>query len=156
LPLGQRSDPRTSQIDPNRNRANDPNRLVIMRTIIPEDNRKDNPTEIPTCTYKTTQDPIRERVHVRYDSEVGSIRGIHEDCKPGNESKHRGFVVRICEADSEFEATHYDAAEDKPAFLAPDRAGGLVDDIGDEAACGAEDGVHETEHSGPAPGAGLS
>ena len=127
-----------------------------MGTIIPEDDREDDTTEIPACANKTRQDAICEWMHVGHDSKVCTIGGIHEDSKTGNETEHRGFVMRIGESDGELEAAHYDAAEYDPAFLAPDGAGGFVENVGDDASCGSEYNVHEAEHGCPATGAGLS
>jgi len=156
LSLRDRSDPRNSNISRDGNSTQNPKDLSIMNTIIPKNNRKDDPTKISTCANYPAYNSIGKWVHVRNEGEVGTIASIHEDSKTGNESEHGGFGMRVCEADGDFENSHHDAAEDEPAFLAPDGMSLLVDDIGDETTEGSKAEVHEAEHGGPAAGTGLA
>ena len=154
LPFRNGSDPAQGQIDRNGNDANDPNGLFVIRPLVPEDNCEDNAAEIAHRARAARDDAVGERVHVRHEAEDGAVGALEEEGEAGDEAEHGALVVAVLQADGDFEgAGEEDVAVDE-VLLAPD-AGAGVDGVGDQAADGAEGDVQETEHGGPAAGAGL-
>lgn len=91
---------------------------------------------------------------MRHQGEIRAVASFQEEGHAGDEAEHGMFVVWVREADGEEEDTGDDAGEVDPDLLAPDVAV-AVDDVGDDAAGGAEGDIEEAEHGGPAAGAGL-
>ena len=155
LPLRNGSDPAQRQIDRNRNDADDPNRLLVLLALIPEDDREDDATEIARPPRAARDDAIGIRVHVRHEAEDGAVGALEEEGEAGHETEHGALVVAVREADGEFEDAGEDGVGVDEVLLAPD-AGALVDLVGEEAADGPEGDVEEAEHGGPAAGTRLA
>ena len=91
---------------------------------------------------------------MRHQREIRAVAGFQEEGHAGDEAEHGMFVMWVREADGEEEDAGDDADEVDPDLLAPDVAV-AVDDIGYDAASGAEGDVEKAEHGGPAAGASL-
>ena len=154
LPLWNGLDPAQREIDSNSNDANDPNRLLVMRALVPKDNGKDDAAQISRTARAARDDTVSIRVNMRHEAEDGAVGALEEEGHAGEKTEHGALVVAVCEADGDLEGAGDDGVGVNEVFLAPD-AGAGVDGVGDETADGAEGDVKETEHGGPATGAGL-
>ena len=155
LALRNRPNPTQRQINRNSNNANNPNRLLIIRPLVPENNREDDPAQVANTPRAAGDNAIGERMHVRDEAEDGAVGAFEEERHAGHETEHGALVVAVGEADGDLEGAGDDGVGVHEGFLAPD-AGAGVDGVGEEAAEGAEGDVEEAEHGGPAAGAGLA
>lgn len=154
LALRNRLNPTQTQVNSNSHDPNNPEHLSIVLPIIPKNNSKHNPPEIPRRARAARHDPVSMGMHMRHEREIRAIARIHEEGHASHKPEHRVLVMRVCKADSDEEDAADDGHEVDPDLLAPDVAV-AVDDVGDDAAGGAEGHVEEAEHGRPAPGAGL-
>jgi hypothetical protein len=83
----------------------------------PEQNSKDDSAKVPHSTNSPTQNAVRVRVYVRYQSKIGTIACFKEESHTGDQSEHRRLVVRVEEADGDEEGACGYADEDDPAFF---------------------------------------
>lgn len=155
LPLRDRPDPAQRQVDDDGNDANDPNGLLIIRALVPEDDGEDDATHVADTARAAGDDAVGVRVHVRDEAEDGAVGALEEEGHAGDEAEHGALVVAVGETDGDLEGAGDDGVGVHEVFLAPDTGAG-VDGVGEETAKGAEDDVQETEHGGPATGAGLT
>ncbi len=155
LPFRNRPNPAQRQIDHNSNDANDPNGLLIIRALVPEDDGEDDTAEVTNAARAAGDDAVGVGVYVRHEAEDGAVGALEEERHAGDEAEHGAFVVAVCETDGDLEGAGDDGVGVHEVFLAPD-AGTGIDGVGEEAAERAEHNVQETEHGGPAAGAGLT
>ena len=155
LPLWNGLDPAQRKVNRNSNDANDPNRLLIIRALVPEDDCEDDAAQIAGPARAARDDAVGIGMHVRHEAEDGAVGALEEECHAGHEAEHGALVVAVCEADGDLEGASDDGVDVHEVFLAPDARAG-VDGVGQETADGAEGDVEETEHGGPATGAGLT
>ena len=92
---------------------------------------------------------------MRHEAEDGAVGALEEEGEAGNETEHGALIFAVAEADGELKGAGEEQVCVDEVFLSPD-AGAGVDGVGEEAANGAEGDVEETEHGGPAAGAGLA
>ena len=155
LALGNRLDPAHRQIDTNSNDPNDPNRLRIIRPLVPKDNREDDAPHIPRRARAPRHDAVRMRMHVRHEPEDGAVGPLKEEGHPGHEAEHGALVVTVREADGDLEGAREDGVGVHEILLAPDPRAG-IDCVREEAAEGSEGDVEEAEHGRPPAGARLA
>ena len=167
LPLRHRPNPTNRDIHSHSNNTNNPNRLPILHSQIPKDNRKDHPSQIPHRARNPAHNPIRMRVHMRHEPKRRSIRRLQEKRQPGNQPHHRRFHMRVGDADRDLEHARQDRKGMEEVFLRPDIALALphaltrsahtaVHEIREQASSRAADDVEEAEHGGPAARARLA
>ena len=155
LPLGNGSDPAQGQIDRNGNDTNDPDRLLVILALIPEDDGEDDAAEIARAARAAGDDAVGVGMDVGHEAEDGAVGALEEEGEAGDEAEHGALGVAVREADGELEDAGEDGVGVHEVFLAPD-AGAAVDGVGDEAADGPAGDVEEAEHGGPAAGARLA
>ena len=155
LPLRNRSYPAHRQIDRNGNDPDNPNSLLIILALIPENDRKDDTPQITNAPRAARDDAVRKRVHVRHETEDGAVGALEEERHAREEAEHGALVVAVRDTDGDLEDAREDGVGVDEVLLAPD-AGAGVDGVGQKPAHGPEGNVQETEHGGPATGAGLT
>ena len=155
LPLGDRPDPAQGQVDPNGDDADDPNGLFVIGALVAEDDGEDDAAEVADAARAAGDDAVGEGVHVGHEAEDGAVGALEEEGHARHEAEHGALVVAVGEADGDLERARDDGVGVHEVLLAPD-AGAGVDGVGQEAAERAERDVEQTEHGGPAAGAGLA
>ena len=155
LPFRNRSYPAHRQIDRNGNDPDNPNGLFIFLALIPEDDGEDDAPEIANAPRAARDDAVCKRVHVRHETEDGAVGALEEERHARDETEHGVLVVAVRETDGELEDAREDGVGVNEVLLAPDTGAG-VDGVGQKPAHGPEGDVQETEHGGPATGAGLT
>ena len=73
LPLGNWPDPTKRHVNPNRDDPNDPENFPKIHPIIPEYDRKYDPSEIPACPGHPTDNTISMWVDMRDQPKIRSI-----------------------------------------------------------------------------------
>jgi hypothetical protein len=155
LALRKRRHPSHQQVETNDHASHDPEALRIIRAMEPEQNRKDNASEIAHGAHRAAEDAIGVRVDVWDEGEIGTvIAGVSEDKdKSGggegvipvtsfqekrhasDQPEHCGLVLWVEEADGDEEGAGDDADEENPAFLQPEIGGDVfVEEVADDAA----------------------
>ena len=155
LALGDGLDPAQRQIDGNGHDANNPDGLLVICPLVPEDDGEDDTAQVPRAARAAGHDAIGERVNVGHEAEDGAVGALEEEGHARHEAEHGALVVAVGKADGDLEGAREDGVDVDEVLLAPD-AGVGVDEVGDDAAEGSEDDVEEAEHGGPAAGAGLA
>ena len=155
LPLWNGSDPAQGQIDRNGNDADNPDGLLVILALIPEDDGEDDAAEVARPPRAARHDAVGKRMHVRHEAEDGAVGALEEEAQARHEAEHGALVVAVRQADGELEDARQDRVDVHEVLLPPD-AGVPVDLVGEEAADGPEDDVEEAEHGGPAAGARLA
>ena len=155
LPFRNRPDPAQGQVDRDGNDADDPNGLLVILALVPEDDGEDDAAQVARGARAAGDDAVGKGVHVRHETEDGAVGALEEEGHAGHETEHGALAVAVLEPDGDLERARDDGVGVDEVFLAPD-AGAGVDGVGQEAAERAEGDVQETEHGGPAAGAGLA
>ena len=155
LALWNGPDPAQRQIDRNGNDTDDPNRLLVILALVPENDREDDAAEIARPARAAGDDAVGMRVHVGHEAEDGAVGALEEEGEAGHEAEHGALLVAVRQADGELEDARQDGVRVHEVLFAPD-AGAGVDGVGEEAADGPEGHVEEAEHGRPAPGARLA
>ena len=88
--------------------------------MVPENDRKDDPAEIPRRARTPRHDSVRMRMHMRHETEIGAIACIHEQGRAGHEAEHCALVVGIGKPDSDKESTCDEREHVDEDLLAPD------------------------------------
>ena len=154
LPFRNRSYPAHRQIDPNGNNPDNPNGLFVILALVPEDDGEDDAPQVPDAARAARDDAVCKGVHVRHEAEDGAVGALEEERHARDETEHGALVVAVRETNRELEDARDDGVGVDEVLLAPD-AGAGVDGVGQQPTHGPEGDVQETEHGGPATGAGL-
>ena len=155
LALGDGSDPTERQVDADGDDADDPDGLFVVGALVAEDDGEDDAAQVADAAGAAGDDAVGEGVHVRDEAEDGAVGALEEEGHAGDEAEHGALVAAVGQADGELEHAGHDGVRVDEALLPPDTGAG-VDGVGYETAEGAEHDVQETEHGGPATGAGLT
>ena len=148
------SDPAQRQVDANGDDADDPDGLLVIRPLVPEDDGEDDAAEVSRPARAAGDDAVGEGMHVGHEAKDGAVGAFEEEGQTGDEAEHGALIVAVGEADGDLEGARDDGVGVDEVFLAPDPGTG-VDGVGEEAADGPEGDVEEAEHGGPAAGARL-
>ena len=154
LPLGQRPYPTHAQIQPNRNDADDPNRLSVIRPQVSKDDGKYNAPEVPARAREPANHAVGVRMHVRHEGVVDAVARFEEKRHARDEAEHGGLAFAVEHADGDEEGARDERVAVQEGLLGPDvAAGAAVSEVRGEAAKGPEDDVEQAEHGGPVAGA---
>jgi len=81
-------DPAHSNIDADRDGANDPHAFCVVCTVIPEYDGKDDAAKVTGGTRDTGDDAIREWMYMRYIRKVEAVGTLEEYCKTSKQTEH--------------------------------------------------------------------
>ena len=123
--------------------------------MVAEDDGEDDATQVADTAGAAGDDAVGEGVDVRHEAEDGAVGALEEEGHAGDEAEHGALVLAVGETDGDLEHAGDDGVGVDEVFLAPN-AGTGVYGVGEETAKGATCDVQETEHGGPAAGAGLT
>ena len=125
LALGNRLDPAQREVDGNGHDANDPNRLLVIRPMIAEDDGEDDAAEIARAARAAGDDAVGERVNVGHEAEDGAVGALEEEGEAGHEAEHGALGVGIREADGELEDPRDEDVGVHEGLFAPDARAGV-------------------------------
>ena len=155
LALWNRSDPAQGEVDGNGDDADDPDGLLVIGALVPEDDGEDDAAEVARSPRAAGDDAVGVRVDVRHEAEDGAVGALEEEGEPGHEAEHGALLAAVGEADGELEDAREDRVGVDEVFFAPDARAG-VDGVGEEAADGPAGDVEEAEHGRPPARARLA
>lgn len=112
LTLGKRLDKQPRQIHHNSHNTNNPKRLSIIRTVVPEHNGIHNTTQVTERASEAGDNAVGLREDVRDIREISAVPSFHEECHAGNQANKSVFVLGISHTDDNEEGTRDDSEED--------------------------------------------